>query len=414
MISVKFDKAAACLVCESVDLSKVFEFGIVPLADKLPRTQDESVPSAPLTVWKCNSCGHLQVGELVSPTILFKHEYPYLSTKIPEVDTHFRNLAELVVANCGIGSKSFVMEVASNDGVFLKNLSGTVDKVFGIEPSTVPARACEKLGIEVSTEFFSLDLAKELLKQFEGRHPDLILASNVLSHVPDPRGFMAGLAVLINDTGKLVVEVPYGLNMLMNGTFDSIFHQHCSYFTMHSIQRLVDHFGLCVKEVELVKAQGGSLRLIIEKGVYTSSGSVDSLLEKEQSVPISGDNLYKRFAIGIESHRLELTGLLQLLKSQGKTIVGYGAAGKSATLLNYYGITDKLLEYIVDISPSKHYRFFPFTGLEIFPVERLLKEPPDYVVILAWNYTDEVLLSLSPLRDRGVKFIQLYPTPEVV
>ena len=131
MISVKLDKPAACLVCESVELTKVFEFGVVPLADKLPRTQEEFVPSAPLSLWNCNACGHLQVGELVSPNLLFKHEYLYLSTKIPEVDTHFRNLANQVVSNCSIGSKSFVMEVASNDGVFLKNLSGTVDKVLG-------------------------------------------------------------------------------------------------------------------------------------------------------------------------------------------------------------------------------------------------------------------------------------------
>ena len=240
------------------------------------------------------------------------------------------------------------------------------------------------------------------MKQFQDRHPDLILASNVLSHVPDPRGFAAGLAVLINDSGKLIIEVPYGLNMLMNGTFDSIFDQHCSYFTMHSIQRLMDQFGLCVKEVELVKAQGG----------YTSSCSVDNLLGKEQLLLISGDNLFKRFAI--ENHRLELIGLLNLLNSQVKSIVGYGAAGKSATLLNYYGITNILLKYIVETSSRKHYRFFPFTGLEIFPVERLYAEPPDYVVILAWNYTDEVLLSLSPLRDKEVKFIKLYPTPEIV
>lgn len=413
MISVHYEKAHDCLVCENPHMVRVIDFGTVPLADKLPETDTKEVPSAPLSLWRCQLCGHLQIGELVSPEILFRNEYPYLSSKIPEVSEHFRNLANYLRSNNLIDGNSFVFEVACNDGVFLRNFIGSSKMIFGVEPSLAPASVCQGLGIQVSEEFFGLDLATRLLKQFNGQHPQLLLACNVLSHVPNPKDFVAGLSVLTGDGSTLVLEVPYGPQMLKNGTFDSIFHQHCSYFSLRSLQRLLREYGLNIHHVELLSVQGGSLRLFVRKGNKEVESSVDDFITQE-TLQFYINDVFEQFTRNIEDHRKELVSLLDRLKTDGNVIVGYGAAGKSATLLNYYGINSELLDYLVDVSPTKHFKFFPFTGMQILPVETLEARMPDYVLVLAWNYTDAILASLNSLRAKGVKFIRLYPMPQIV
>lgn len=371
---IDFTNQKRCLVCSSGELQQVIHFGEIPIADKLTSHQTETAPCASLSLWFCESCGHLQIAELLSPQVLFQKNYPYLSSSIPEVAAHFTALADRLISEYGIGRDSSVLEIMSNDGVFLKNFFGITEHILGIEPSEVPARVCESLGVRVITEFFGHSCAERLLLQRTFRYPDLIVASNVLSHVPNPQDFMRGVAALMGESTVAVVEIPYALDMIRNGTFDSIFHQHCSYFTMRSAIELVRVSGLNLAKVETTTTQGGSLRLHITRG-GKESPLVNDTLENERKVLDPNGQWIRRFVSGISSHRRLLLELLGGLKAKGQPVAGYGAAGKSCLFLNYYGISEDHLSYLVDISPSKHGKYFPNTGLEIFPVGRLQTHP---------------------------------------
>jgi len=407
MNDVLFHKVMKCRVCTSENIELIHDFGFVPLADKLTASPDQNVPAAPLTVHFCQDCSHLQIGEDIDPGILFNDNYPYYSSSIPEVVSHFKESYQAIIDHIALNSEDVVMEIASNDGVLLKHFKEHTDHLVGVEPSSDHAEVTEKLGIKTYARFFDEETARDLLKDLQTK-PKVLIGSNVLAHVPNPRSFVRGLRNLLSEDGVIIIEVPYSLNIIKNNSFDVIFHQHFSYFNLHSLMALFDSQGLSIYHLDRINPQGGSFRLYINHHGQADK-SIQDMLKEEVDAGLTTIDTYREFSKSITRAKDSVLEGLKNLKASGKSVVGYGAPGKAATMLNYFGIDGNLMNYLVDISPSKQHKYFPFTDLKIFPVDELYDNTPDYIVILAWNYTASILKSLHGLREKGAKFIVPYP-----
>lgn len=406
-------KISSCRVCRSTDIQFVHDFGTVPLADKLADHSDQHVPEASLSISFCTTCYHLQINEDVDPAILFRDNYPYYSSRIPELREHFKKYAQSISEKYRIDSKDLVIEIASNDGLLLGILKTFTSNVLGIDPSRGPANEANQNGIPTREIFFDKHSAESLLK--EQLKPRLIIANNVLAHVPNPRDFVAAIAMLAKEDTMVIVEVPHLLPMIQNGTFDVIFHQHYSYFSLHSLIHLWKSADLYIHEVDRSATQGGSLRLHISKKVPEKyPDTVRSILIEEENNRLFDFSTYQSFSDNISTLKENVQLLLVQLNEGGKKVVGYGAPGKAATLLNYFKIDPNTVAYLVDISSTKHYKYFPNANIPIYPVNRLEEDAPDYILILAWNYADSIIRSLHYLKDKGTKFIILYPSLSII
>lgn len=401
-----------CRICSSTDLHLIHNFGAVPVADKLCKNEKELAPTAQLSICFCDNCKHLQIKEDIDPTDLFKFDYPYYSSKIPEVEEHFAKSYETIISQISITEDDCVLEIASNDGSLIKHFKNNTNCLIAIEPSIDHIHLTEALDIKTYSQFFTTEFSNVLRNELK-QLPKLILANNVLAHVPDTFGFAKGLKNLLAKDGTIVIEVPHSGKMIKNCTFDVIFHQHFSYFNLHSLNFLFKSADLNINKVDRIKTQGGGVRLYINhfKEVHHS---VTDLLKEEIEDKLVSLTTYSEFSKSIDRAKNELSHLLQQLKKEGKSIVGYGAPGKASTMLNYFGINKNYLDYIVDISDSKHNFYFPNTGLKIYPVEKLNIEKPDFILILAWNYADSIMANLSYLEKEGVKFILPYPIATIV
>lgn len=408
--SQNYKSIAQCRVCKSYPLQQVHSFGVLPLADRLIYEQNEKIPSYPLTLVHCSKCLHLQIQEDVDPEVLFRNDYPYYSGSIPELVTHFRNYYTEVVEKVSLKQPATVIEIACNDGLLLDSFLKAGYNVLGVEPSLGPAELAQNKGIKVIREFFNKTVAKHIATS--GYKADLILANNVLAHVPDPLSLAEGIEKLLADNGTAVVEVPFSLNMLKNGTYDVIFHQHYSYFSMHSLKFLFESVGLFINDVRQVATQGGSLRLFLNK--YKNKGDLlDDLLVRENYLHDASS--YIKFSASINRNKEQIVGLLNDLKAKGKKIIAYGAPGKAATYLNYNNIGLDVIDFMVDISPTKQNKKFPNAGFPIYDPKILAEAAPDYVLILSWNYAPSIMQQLSYLRAHcGTAFIIPFPTPHII
>ncbi len=401
-----------CRSCGSTEIVDVHDFGIVPFADKLTSSVDSIVISENLSIIFCHACLHLQIKENVDPNILFKDHYPYFSSKIPEVAIHFEHTYREIISHIELNPEDRVLEIASNDGVLLKHFLKHTPNLIAVEPSEDHTSITNELGITSYSEFFNMGFAKTLGPEFY-HGVRLIMANNVLAHVPVPYEIVLGIAHLLADDGLAVIEVPHSLNIIKNCTFDVIFHQHFSYFNLHSLVRLFEGVDLTINSVQKIDTQGGSYRLFISRSQRIGE-SIASIIEEETAAGLKEISTYIDFSNRIRSLKNRLNNILVELLQKGSSIIGYGAPGKAATLLNYFGIDSTILEYLVDISESKHYKYFPNTGLRIFPVEYVTKDKPDYILILAWNYADSIMRSLVHLKEKGVKFILIYPEVRII
>lgn len=407
-----FDKIFSCRSCESKRISQIHDFGEVPVADKLivPSNTENLVEKAPLSISFCENCSLLQINESINPILLFKYDYPYLSSSIPEVENHFLKLAEYVIEKFNVSFNDQIVEIAGNDGVLLKNFLPFTKNLLNIEPSVNPAKVAQNLGIEIIDEFFDLKTAL-FLKSKRSLNPKFIFAANVLAHVPNPDNFAKGLYELASDETIIIIEVPHLLPMIENNIFDVIFHQHYSYFSLHALKHLFEKNNLNISNIQKIYTQGGGLRLYLSKIKNDAPIKiVNTILEEEKKASITSLSRILQFSKKILKIKRNLNGVLKNLSVEGKSIVGYGAPGKAATLLNYFNISDKNLDYLVDISESKQGKIFPFTNLMIYPIEKLLDNPPDYILLLAWNYKDSILKNLSRYNElKKVKYILFYP-----
>ena len=389
--------------------------GDLPLSDgfiteqQLRESGDD--PRYPLDVAFCGNCSLVQILETVPPEVLFCADYPYFSSFIDALLKHSAaNVAERIFER-NLGPRSLVVELASNDGYLLQYYAAKGIPVLGIDPAPGPVAAARKKGIDTLLAFFGLDLARALAAQ--GQRADIIHANNVLAHVADTNGFVAGIAALLKDDGLAVIEVPYVRQLIEHGEFDTIYHEHLCYFSVMALDLLFRRHHLYLNHLEPQAIHGGSLRLFVEKRDRPGT-AVRSYLETERQLGLDRLDYYQGFSARVNAIRADLVQLLGDLKSQGKRIAAYGAAAKGTIMLNYARIGPETLDFVVDRNTNKHGRYVPGVRLRIEPTEKLLEEQPDYALILPWNFQEEILEQQAEYRRRGGRFIVPVPHPAIL
>ncbi|MCW3473927.1 class I SAM-dependent methyltransferase [Limobrevibacterium gyesilva] len=405
-----------CRSCGHVPLSPILSLGETPLANALlSRAQLATTePRFPLDLAFCPECTLVQITQSVPPEMMFR-EYMYFSSFSDTMLEHARTIAERMIAERKLGPGSLVIEIASNDGYLLKNYLQHGVPVLGVEPASNIAKvAREQHGIDTIEEFFGTEIARSLAT--EGRQADVLHANNVLAHVPDLNGFIGGIATVLKLNGIAVIEVPFLLDMFDKLEFDTIYHEHLCYFSLTALDALFRRHGLSVVDVERHKIHGGSLRLFAAKAAsgQAASPAVAALLAEEAAWHVRDYKRYQDFGARVGVLKADLVGLLTRLKGEGKTVAAYGASAKGATLLNTFGIGSQFLDYIVDRSTVKQGHFAPGTHLEILSPDVLARRKPDYLLLLAWNFADEILRQQNAYREAGGRFIIPIPTVAVV
>ncbi len=395
-------------------LDVFLDLGRTPLANALPRPEDlgRLEPTFPLEVALCATCALVQITETVPPETLFG-EYLYFSSFSTTMLDHARSLAARFVPERKLDGDSLVVEVASNDGYLLQWYAKAGIPVLGIEPARNVAKVAGERGIPTECAFFGREVAARLAG--DGRRADVIHAHNVLAHVSDLNGFVAGLKVLLKPEGVGVVEAPYLKDLLDRLEFDTIYHEHLCYFSVTALVPLLARHGLVLENVERIPIHGGSLRLFVGHAEAHGQGkAVGALLEDERRWGVADLESYRTFARRIDALRRDLLSLLDRLKEDGKRVAAYGASAKGSTLVNTFGIGTDRLAFVADRSTYKQGRVMPGVHVPIVPAERLLEEQPDYVLLLTWNFVDEILEQQAEYRRRGGKFIIPVPEPRIV
>jgi SAM-dependent methyltransferase len=404
---------AHCRSCGSTELSIFLSLGNLPLSDGFlePKQLIENEPRYPLDVAFCSTCSLVQILETVPPEELFGADYPYFSSFTDTLLRHSEaNVNERIVER-KLGNDSLVVELASNDGYLLQYYKARGVPVLGIDPAPGPVAAARAKGIDTLQAFFGADFAQKLAT--EGRRADVIHANNVLAHVADTNGFVAGIATLLKDDGVAVIECPYVKDLIEHGEFDTIYHEHLCYFSVTALRALFERHGLHITRVVPLTIHGGSLRVFVEKQ-NRPEPSVQEYLDSEQRLGMNRLDYYKDFSTRVTQIRTELNELLQGLKERKARIVGYGAAAKGTIMLNYVGIGQETLDFVVDRTTHKLGRYIPGVRLPIASPERVLAEQPDYVLILPWNFKDEIMAQQAEYRRRGGKFIVPVPRPTII
>jgi hypothetical protein len=405
---------ATCRSCGGDRLETFLELGEMPLPDALLAAGelDGPEPRFPLDVAFCPDCSLVQILEEVPPEQLFVDNYLYFSSFSDDLMRHSRDHAARLIAERGLGPQSLVVEIASNDGYLLRNFVERGVPVLGIDPAPTQAVAAEEVGVPTLTEFFDADLASRL--RAEGKRADVIIANNVMAHTSTLNSFVEGLSILLADDGVATIENTYVQDLIDHCEFDTIYHEHFCYFSCSAVDALMRRHGLFLNAVEpFPTLQGGTLRWHVGAREDVQP-SARAFLEAEREQGLTGFDYYREFGARVETIKFELLALLRSLKAEGKSIAAYGAAAKGSTLLNYFGIDGELVDFVADRNVHKHGLFMPGMHIPIHGPERLLEDAPDYVLLLAWNYKDEVMRQQDEYIGRGGRFIVPIPSPVIL
>ena len=402
-----------CRSCGGTDLSVFLSLGDLPLSDGLLAADDlqRDEPRYPLDVAFCPDCALVQILETVPPEELFGADYPYFSSFTDTLLKHSAANVQARTEEQRLDGSSLVVELASNDGYLLQFYQARGIPVLGIDPAPGPVAAARARGIETLQAFFGRDLAARL--SADGRHADVIHANNVLAHVADTNGFVAGIGMLLKEDGVAVIEAPYVKELIDHGEFDTIYHEHLCYFSVTALARLFRRHGLWLNRVEPLEIHGGSLRLFVGKREQADR-SVSEYLQAEHASGMDRLEYYADFSARVERIRGDLLQLLEKLKRRGARIAGYGAAAKGTILLNFSGIGQEMLGFVADRNVHKQGRYIPGVRLPIAPPARILEDQPDYLLILPWNFKEEIMEQQSEYRRRGGRFIVPVPQPVII
>ncbi len=399
-----------CRSCGGAHLRSVIDLGETPLANALLDKSALTLPEArfPLELVFCEDCTLLQITTTVPPEQLFS-DYVYFSSFSDAAVSNAKTIADRLTRELGLTSHSLVVEAASNDGYLLKHYQARGVPVVGVEPAANIAAHANDLGIPTRCAFFGREEAARMVS--EGLSADVFHANNVLAHVADFNGFLAGLAILLKKEGTASIEAPYARDMIDHMEFDTIYHEHLCYLSITAMERALERHGLAVTDVEHIPIHGGTLRYFIRHRGHPVSAAVTNMLTEEKRIGMTAYDYYADFGVRIEALKRDLTALLKRLKGEGRKIAAYGASAKGATLLNTFGIGRGELDYVVDRSTVKQGKYTPGTHLEILPPDVLLQRQPDCLLLLTWNFADEILAQQAEYRKRGGKVI--VPVPRV-
>jgi SAM-dependent methyltransferase len=403
--------AGTCRFCETPLTQTFVDLGAMPPANNYLQAPElvQPEPFYPLHAYVCTDCQLVQLEEIQTPEQLFS-QYAYFSSFSKSWLDHMKRYAHGMIDRFELNKSSMILEVASNDGYLLQFFKKKRIPVLGIEPAVNIARAAKVRGIPTIEEFFGLDLATRLAK--EGNEADLLICNNVLAHVPDINDFVAGLKVILKPEGVLTVEFPHLLRLMTLNQFDTIYHEHYSYLSFLTVERIFAKHGITLVDVEELPTHGGSLRIHgRHEGVETPSDNVMAMREKEKDAGLDKTVTYKGFAELVKQTKRDLLRFLIGVREDGKSIVGYGAPAKGNTLLNYCGIRNDFLDYTVDLSPHKQGLYLPGSRLPVHAPEVIFETKPDYLLILPWNLEEEIITQMAAIRDWGGKFV--IPIPEV-
>lgn len=408
------DAQARCRSCGSDDLHVFLSLGKLPLPDALLREDQLSGPEGrfPLDVAHCRACSLVQLLGHVPSELMFVDNYLYFSSFSDDLLEHARQHAEELITRRDLDAESLVVEVASNDGYLLRNFVTAGIPCLGVDPTPGPAAEAERIGVPTLREFFGRECARRIVAK-QG-NADVVIANNVMAHVDDLNDFVGGLALLVADDGVITVENPYVRDLIDHGEFDTIYHEHVCYYSCTSVDRLAARHGLFLNHVEYFPhLHGGTLRWHIGRR-EDRSDTLRSYLREEQERGITEARYYEGFGQRVEAIRSELRRMVTQLREQGHRVAAYGAAAKGTVMLNYVGLDHDLIDFVVDRNVHKQGLFMPGVHLPILAPEALLEEAPDYTILLAWNFTDEILRQQQDYLDAGGRFIRPVPWPEVL
>jgi SAM-dependent methyltransferase len=374
---------------------------------------DQMEPYLPLHVLVCANCFLVQLQEYVKPEHIFS-EYAYFSSYSSSWVTHARQFCEMIKVRLGLGPRSEVFEIASNDGYLLQHFLPLGIRATGIEPAANVAAVARQKNIPTITEFFGTKLARRLIS--EGRRADLIIGNNVLAQVPDLNDFVTGMAQLLAPNGMITLEFPHLEHLINKNQFDTIYHEHFSYFSLVTMLRLAAKHKLKLVDVEELSTHGGSLRVYLCRAdaAHAISPSVGALLSRERKGGLEDIKSYARFSRRVHKTKRQLLSFLIQCKENGAKVCGYGAPGKGNTLLNYCGIGRDFVDFTVDRNPYKHGRYTPGMHIPIYPVSAIDEARPDYLLILPWNLKEEIVEQMGHVADWGCRFIVPIPSVEVI
>lgn len=406
-----------CRFCGTPLEHSLADLGVSPVSNAFLKADqlDRMEPFYPLHVFVCRSCHLAQLEQFESPDRIFNDEYAYFSSFSESWLAHARRYVDAMSSRLSLGADSFVVEIASNDGYLLQYFVARGIPVLGIEPAANCAEAARGKGVESLVKFFGRDTAAEVAGT--RRKADLLLGNNVLAHVPDLNDFVAGMKVLLSDRGVITMEFPHLLSLMRENQFDTIYHEHFSYFSMLTVARVFAAHGLRVFDVERLPTHGGSLRIFAchqDNAAQPDQPAVAALVAEERAAGLDRMETYAAFDEQVKTIKRDLLEFLIRAKREGKRVVGYGAPAKGNTLLNYCGVRTDFIDYTVDRSPHKQGMYLPGVRIPIHAPERIFETRPDYVLILPWNLRDEITQQMAGIRAWGGRFVVPIPRVEVL